>query len=739
MLATTGLSGNLFPALAQTQSPEESADRSPNDIVITASKRAQTLVSVAAPVSVLSGDRIEKHGVTSFADLVDQIPGVSVNSDYGGSASRSISIRGVGATDDYRPNGSSSVAMHVDNIYQASNVFQTVPFFDVDRVEVLKGPQGTLYGRNSTGGVINLITRSKSDVLNGYADASVESYGRYRIEGAVGLPIAQGVGLRLAGTVDQGGGYQTAEGAGAFAGKVYYSVVGPVPDPGKQNGWGDRNLYAGRATLDIEPSSGTKLIVKLFGSRDRGEPIQQDSRGGVANSGWIEPDNDPYTFYSDRRQKKRIDIWGVSASLDQKLTDSIDLALVAGYQDGKRYFEGEGTGSPQRNLDFNFSDHIRQHSLEARVSQHDAGPIGWVVGGYYIHDRISFRTDLLALDVLGTNLLTDYAQTRTSKAAFGQLDWKLLDRLTLSGGLRYTKDDANYAGSTIDVDPFGISTAKAAVPGIPVVFDNDFSDDNVSGRLTLSYRPSDNSNIYVSYGTGYKAGGFDGSSIFSTPEALPFKSENVRAYEGGFKIAGTHGLFLNVDAFYYDFDNLQANTTQIFAGQQTTANIRTNVAKARDYGVDIAAGMTLVQSGPHRLSVDGGATLLSTRILAFDSSNPNLVAVNLGNDLPAAPHFSGNAQLTYNYDSGRGWNLTAAVDARRKSSEYKRLDNNEGGHAPGYTLLNARMDLAFTQQRITLFVYARNLTDRIYFTDLTATSRLAGAPRTIGGGVRFDF
>lgn len=715
--------------------PKESSD----EIVVTANKREQTLVNISAPIAVLSGDRIERHGVTSFDTLVDQLAGVSVTSDFGGSSSKSISIRGVGATDDYRPNGSSSVAMHVDNVYQASNVFLTVPFFDTDRVEVLKGPQGTLYGRNSTAGVINLITRSKSDLVNGYAQAEYGSYDRVRIEGAAGVPLSDTMGLRLAGVIDRGGGYQTAEGAGVLRGTTTFAGTPPIGDPGRRTGWGDNNLVAGRATLDFRPSSGTHLVAKLFGSRDRGEPVQIDTRGGVNNGGFVEPDNDPYTFYSDRRQHKRIDIWGVSATLNQHLADTVDLDIVGGFQDGDRFFEGDGTGSPKRIFDYNFSDRIRQHSLEVRVSRHDAGPVGWVAGAYYLRDRVNFLTDLLAADVVASNLRTDYRQKRTSKAVFGQVDWTIVPRVIVSGGLRYTGDDAHYDGRTSDLNPFGVSNARVIAPVLPVVFDNRFSDDNLSGRATLSYRPSERSNIYVSYGTGYKSGGFDGSSIFSTVEALPFRSEDVRSIEGGFKLTGAHGLFLNVDAFHYRFNDLQANTTQILAGQQTAANVRTNVAKARIYGVDVQFGATLVRVGPHRLSVDGGATFVDSRILDYRSSNPTLVAINLGNDLPAAPRFSGNGEVRYDYASDRGWTFGAAVDVRHKSSEFKRLDNNTGSLAPAYTLLNVRIDLTLADPAVTLFVYGRNLTDTTYFTDLTRTFRLAGMPRTFGGGARFSF
>jgi iron complex outermembrane receptor protein len=715
------------PAFAQTTEPEPEGE-----IVVTAQKRESRLLDVSAPISVLDGQRLADRTVTNFEELAEQLPGVSITSDFGGASSKVISIRGVGGSDDYRPSGNPSVATHVDNIYQSSNAFLTMPFFDVQRVEVLKGPQGTLYGRNSTAGVINLITRSDTDRLNGYFTVQYESFNRVRAEGALSIPIAEGIGIRIAGAVDQGGGFQTGKGAGAFAGTTRLPGTPVINDPGTRKGWGDRDLVAGRATLNAEFSPDSKLVVKLFGSRDRGESQMPDSIGGVSSNGWVEPDNDPYTFYSDRYPERKMDVWGTSATFSQKLTDALDLDVVGGYQTGKRYVEGDGSASPARVFDYNFSDRVRQHSLEARLSNHDGNLIDWVAGGYYIKDKVDFRTDLIATDLYRSNLITDYHQTRESKAAFGQVDLNLTSKFILSGGIRYTADKARFVGSTIDADPLGLSTYT----GADIYFDNDFDADNVSGRVTLSFRPTSSTNIWTSVGKGYKAGGFDGSSIFSEAEALPFKSEDLIAYEGGFKFAGRRGLFLSIEGFYYDFNNLQADTTSQIGGQ--SANVRTNVAKARSFGADIQAGATLVQSGPHKLAVDGGATLLRTKILEFNSTNPAIVAVNLGNDLPASPHFSGNAQISYTY-TANSWSVKAAVDARHKSSEFKRLSNAVGTEVPGYTLLNGRLDLKLTDTGLGFFVYAHNLTDETYYIDRGTSLRLSGSPRVFGGGATLQF
>jgi iron complex outermembrane receptor protein len=146
----------------------------------------------------------------------------------------------------------------------------------------------------------------------------------------------------------------------------------------------------------------------------------------------------------------------------------------------------------------------------------------------------------------------------------------------------------------------------------------------------------------------------------------------------------------------------------------------------------------LIQSGPHKLAIDGGATLLRSKILEFNSTNPAIVAVNLGNDLPASPHLSGNAQIAYTYTAD-SWSVKAAVDARHKSSEFKRLSNDPNTQVSGYTLLNARLDVTLTDTGLGFFVYGRNLTDETYYVDRGATLRLSGSPRVFGGGATLQF
>jgi len=214
---------------------------------VTGLKRESSLQDTPVAISVLGGDELKALGVSDFTDLIGSLSGVSINSAFGGPENSFITIRGIGGADDYKPNGNPSVALHVDGVYQTSNAYLSMPLFDLERIEVLKGPQGTLYGRNTTAGTINAITRGPGDSLNGYADIEYGSYDFVSGSAAVGGPVSDSLGIRVAVLIKQGGGFMDGAGAGSFAGFVPEGgegIVPPVADPGKRGGFGDANLFA---------------------------------------------------------------------------------------------------------------------------------------------------------------------------------------------------------------------------------------------------------------------------------------------------------------------------------------------------------------------------------------------------------------------------------------------------------------------------------------------------------------
>ena len=262
----------------QTQSKRASTYQAPMDeVVVTALKRDSSLQDTPVAISVLGGDELKAQGVTDFTDLIDSLSGISINSAFGGPENSFITIRGIGGADDYKPNGNPSVALHVDGIYQTSNAYLSMPLFDLERIEVLKGPQGTLYGRNTTAGAINAITRAPGEELNGYADIEYGSYDFVSGTAAVGGKVSDNLGVRVAVLMEQGGGFMDGKGAGNFAGFVpegTEGIVPPVADPGERDGFGDADLFAFRGTAVYDFDDVTSLTLHYFTSQDRGDTRQ---------------------------------------------------------------------------------------------------------------------------------------------------------------------------------------------------------------------------------------------------------------------------------------------------------------------------------------------------------------------------------------------------------------------------------------------------------------------------------
>ncbi|MGU3457369.1 TonB-dependent receptor domain-containing protein [Brevundimonas sp. M1A4_2e] len=711
-----------------------------DEVIVTAQKRAQRIQDVPLAVTLLDGDDAARRGIDSVAGLVDEVPGVSINYAFGGTNYGLISIRGIGGADDYKPNGNPSVALHVDGVYQTSNAYLGMPLFDLDRVEILKGPQGTLYGRNTTAGVINAITKGPGDAVEGSGRVEIGSHDYTAMEAAVGGPLGDKVGVRLAVLAEQGGGFMTGAGAGDLGG--YRPVIGGVVqtqvpaivDPGRREGFGDADLFAGRATVAMDFSPETNLTLKLFGSRDRGDTRQYDRisaalDSNIANAG---ENDDPYEFYSSEYPTQSIDIYGVSGVLEHRLGDNLNLAVIGNLQGTTRSVQGNGDGSPYPASRFDADETLSQASLEMRLSDDTGGRLDWIVGGFYVSDDIDFDTHWTSYTAR-TQYDNLHKQTRNSFALFGQVDYDLTDKLTLSGGLRYTRDEATFSGRNDDLNPWGISTFTTTFATTdPFVWDRSFEDDNVSGRVTAKYAFSPSLNVFVSAGTGYRGGGFDGTSIFTQAETLPFESETVTAYEAGLRWT-TARLRVSLDAFSYRFKELQATTRLA-----NDTNGRANVGEAESKGIEFAVNAMLFESANQTLDLDLAAAFLDTEIISFSSARVAEVLSTVGDPLPGAPDVTATLSLNHGLMLANGWRVDSRLSVSHHGEESNRLNAAPGNTAEAYTLLNARVELE-TAANWAVYAYGRNITDEVYFPELNGTSRLVGAPATYGVGLRYSF
>lgn len=726
---------SAVPSLAQSVAISEAAE-----IIVTAEKRSQRLEDVPLAVTVLDGREAADRGVQNFSDLVNEIPGLSINYAFGGANYGLLSIRGIGGADDYKPNGNPSVALHVDGVYQTSNLYLSTPLFDLERVEVLKGPQGTLYGRNTTAGVINAITRRAGEEFDGEVQAEGGRFGFWTVRGAAGGPVTDKIGLRVAVLAQGGGGFMQGEGAGTLSG--FRLPVGGVPqlqvpaiaDPGRQSGWGDTDILAGRATLDAQVSETTLLTLRLFGSRNRSETqpfdrIERSRDATIFNAG---ENADPFSFYTNRYVRHSIDIFGLSGTLEQSFGDNLQLTLLANTQRADQQSGGNGDGTPYPQFQFDFAEKLRQTSVEARLSDRSGGPVDWVVGVFHIDDRIDFDSLWTSFSVRSI-YNSPYQQTRQSSAAFGQIDVDVASWLRVGGGLRYTRDRATFDGANIDQNPWGISTFRTSFATTsPFRWNERFLDDNLSGRATVQLKPSDDLRLFVSAGTGYRGGGFDGTSIFTVEETLPFKSERVRAIEAGARYT-VDRLRLTFDAFDYRFRDLQATTRLA-----NDTNGRTNVGRALVRGIEGSVNARFVETQRQTLDFNVGVTYLDTEILSFVSNRVADVTSTVGDPLPGAPAWTLNAGLDAASDLGDGWRARLRLTLAYRDEESNRLNAQPNNISPAYTLLNARLDLV-TPAGFDVYAYGRNLTNEIYFPELNGASRLVGAPLTWGLGATVRF
>jgi len=717
------------PAFAQTGDSADDAAR--GDIVVTAQKREQRLVDVPASVSVISGQTLAESHAKDLIDASSLTPGVVVSPQaFGGRTMQTFTIRGIGF-DDFRPNGSPSAAVNIDGVYQGSSALVGGQMFDVDRIEILKGPQGTLYGRNTTAGAVNIISRQPTDAWHGNIRADYGEYDSRRIEGGIGGPLSSTLSFRVAGIYDHTDGYVTNLGSGAAATVTPAAGIPPVGDPGRDDEAGRSTFYGGRGILKYDSGSGTVLTLNAHGFREKGA-MQQLER--LAPLGGYSA-NAPFTVDSNVVPSLSKKSYGGSLTLNQDVSDDIALIAVGGYENAEQDYTSNGEFLPTRRGDTYYSDQLHQWSAEVRLQNRAPAPVEWVLGATAFTNKVGIASLLDLSDAVRSKLSTDYTQKSRSFGIFGDGTVHITPKLKLGAGLRYSNDHSSFDGATIDLNPYGMSIGAVAFPNVPVSFDRDFDDSDISGRANLSYEPAAGSTIYASISRGYKAGGFDGSTILSVPESDPFKSETVWTYEVGAKfLPRSSPVQLEASAFYNDFSDLQASATRIAGGLPTS--IRTNVGKARTYGAEVSVVARPISG----LEMQVGVQWLNSKITGVVSDNAAERERRIGNELPFAPKLTLTGAVRYKIPLANGASLTPSVNGRFIDDYYSELDNYRA--IPGYFRGDAQVELALSNG-LTIAGWVRNFTDVRYLATLYATNTtfagFRGAPRTFGGSVGFRF
>lgn len=691
-------------------------DTAIEEVVVTAQRRAESLQDVPAAISALTGESLEERGITKANDLQFLVPSMQSGKMLGDTA---IAIRGVGLNV-----GSPGVAIHVDGVYQPRPSMGDLTQIDLARVEVLRGPQGTLYGRNANGGVVNFITQAPTSEREGYLLGSYASFDESRLQGLINLPLSDRFQARL--VVDH---WNRGEG-------FVKNVVPGNPDIEKGRATSGRLRLAAQITdtfkadlsLTGYTASGPTGYYTLTSAPSAASVAENPFLAGVlvptgpretAANGPVNTDRDfgqaTATLTWDLGSAQLKSITAYSVLKDHVLNDEDSLDIDA--------FPAEGRSR------------ARTFSQELNASA-TIGHVEGVVGAFYMRDTNSsfygyvFPLGINGLPVPGSQL-TFEARPSTAKtlAVFTDITARVSDRLRILGGIRFSRDDITL------VQRNSYSWGPTALESLcSVTASTKF--DSTTPRLGVQYDVSDDSNLYATYSKGFKAGGFSGGGC---DEA--YNPEKLTSYEFGWKnrLAGGSAM-LNVTAFYYDYTNLQLSQTI------GLASFIANAAKAEVKGVEVEALWRPLRG----LTLNGNASFLDARFSEFvntDSLNlPAGVQSVDGNYLNNAPRFSMNLGASYETDPVLfDGPLTLRVDVSYRTRVYFREFNAREDSQDPYAIVNASVTWRSPDENYSVRVFGTNLTGQEYYAAMNASSNFGaryaswGMPRQVGIEVRRDF
>lgn len=679
-----------------------------DEIVVTAQKREQNLQDVPIVVSAISAGELSAHSVSAFEDLGQVTPGLTIQRQQ---AAVFPVIRGIGYSIAV-PGNESSVSTYVDGFYHASPIGLNTSFNNVERVEVLKGPQGTLFGRNATGGLVNIITRRPSAEPS--ADVSL-SYGSYdtiegNFYGTMGLSDNLAVDLALYGHDRRDGfGDNLTTGSDTYTREDRMARVSFLYTPSEQT--------EVRLSIDNVQAEGSE-----------GEDRQVD-KGSRTADGAPPPDD----FFDTRNQVDNsieIEQTGVGLKISHDFNGYSMQSLTA-YRESESIAIFDQDSTP---VDFvhtpGLDDYTTTFSQELQLLSGPDAPFEWILGAFYYNGDAEYDPIHLAgilFNPVGGSIVRHTSQKTESYAAFGQATFDLWEDTSLTTGLRYTTEEREFDGR------------QTTGSGLMASFKDDISFNEVTWRLALAHDFSDDMMAYISYNRGFKSGIYPTDSV--SPQ--PVDPEVLDAYEIGLKTTLLdRRVVLNTSAYFYDYTDLQVNVP-VPGGQ-----LFQNAAEAEVMGAEIE----LQASPTENLSLRVGLSFIDSEFTDFPDAvismprpapaggNATSTGSVKGNELSRAPKFTGTFNVIYTIPTDTGsWELAGSYfynDGFFWEPE-NRLEQD------AYSLVNASVKWTTPNDRFSVRLYGTNLTDEEYsrfansggFGDLIS----AAAPREYGIGVAYRF
>ena len=688
----------VWPAEAQTP-PRQGAQGSSEDlaeVVVTAERRRTNLQTTPISASVMTGEEIANSGVMTVDQLQFISPGATVN-NFGQGID--FNIRGIGKA-EHNTQTTTGVITYRDSVATFPGYFTAEPYYDISRVEILRGPQGTFVGQNATGGAV--FVTSQNPAINGgyrgYIQGQLGNYDDFGAQGAINLPVGDTFAMRLA---------FNAERRDSF-----YDITGPHT--------GDNGVRTGSVRLGMlwEPIANLSVLLKT-------DYNYLDLSGYPADP--VNSTNDLFNLTANA-EMLGLDRFGRSVlKVDYEFGGGTTLRSVSGYQKGRTEYRADLDGTSIGNTTFGDAVNETIYSQEINLISSDAAAFKWVFGAYYQHDEYEFPPGEFYIRIPPVAYLLNGTNPKETSAAFGQISYAMPAGFELQLGARYSDSRTT---NHISVNQYGL----------PITQEQTATFSNTSGKVALNWTIDPHNFMYAFVASGFRPGGLNVPVGFGPP--APFDEERVKNYEVGWKAGWLDGsLRTQVDAFYNHYENFQVivgyPTLPVFGFELNNPNA-TKIygfeaqAEAAFGAFSIDAGLGWIRSSL------GQFFAVDPRVAAAGTCDPRIGPASLscidlkGHDQTYAPKLTFNIGMQYAFGMSNGDMLTPRVNFGHVSEQWASLFENtaRGDRVGARNILNAQV--AWSHGGLITSLYGSNLTDQHYVGAVNSGLRFAGPPRQYG-------
>jgi len=734
LMAGTAFAAMSSGAWAQDASPQAET-ATVEDIVVTARRTEESAQRTPLALTAFSGETLARAGAQQITDLQGAVPNLNLVQGRGSSNATNIYIRGVGQPDALQT-FDPAVGVYVDDVYYSRIRGTQFDLLDLERVEVLRGPQGTLYGKNTIGGALKLVSRRPGQDFRARASAAYGDYDMIDVQGAVSGPVTDNLALGLSALHSERGGY--------------------VTDPATGAEYNDKNSTAVRANLAWDPASNLTVDLNAdYAKDDAGLTVGQAQNSLTYLAGGIVyPVASPVPEYDFKTRttpglpnETRLETWGSALRIGWDLTDRLSLKSITAYRalNTDDYIDFDATELELADALVAVDQHQTSQELQLTYADDRLTAVG---GLYWLKEDVashqeSYDDDLLGPAFLNSGFLRtiDDTLTTTSKAVYGNVSYAVTDALRLSAGVRYSEEEKDYWRTT--------STFYSLLPDFNATYV--FAPptgkwDDTSIMLSADYRLSPDAMVYARYAQGFKSGGFNGRANSAT-EATRYDPETADTFEVGSKTTyWDNRLRLNLAAFLTKYKDFQARVSGLDTDPNTglPAPVLSvlNAGSLDIFGFEVE-GVVVPTPG---LTLDTQIGFLDADYKVFDDARFVSFGGSRAFQDPAfSPRWTARFGGQYEYNLAGGSSLTFGAAAKYRSRMALAVDNTlvdtdtklDGMYQDAYWLYDARVVWTDPSDRYSVGVYGQNLSDEVYKTDAQEFSSIGnirtayfGAPRT---------